>query len=643
MKRSQRIWLISGIMAMMLAGVAIIYHNPDDQYTNVYHPDTLILLTQDETVHSDRVNGWLFASQEEGLHMQAMSDHEFKEKVRAHHHYPGVILADQIHDKISLAMISLLREYFKTGGQLMLVYSAATIDEAGNYFEQQAPFSDLIGTPYALYSSLGRSTISWSEVGQDKMTLSQLGIPQGKYIALENPGIAAARENTFYAISGYQYGALIYPHFTTKPEPKHANTLLSTLDGQVVAKRAPYDKGAILFVNLPLTYLWINTDRLLMHAFLHYFAIDVVRLPYLSMSPSGIGGIIFDIQLPDKAAFNSLQTLLHNGFLPQGPFSIDVSAGPDTNQIGDGNGIDLNNNPQARNTLLDLARKAWDIGSLGGWIYNYFGTNINDQNRQAFEPYIQHNQETLQTVLGKPVTSYSTPLMNQPVWLRDALTQHHFTAYTTAQNTGSAPARSYINGQFDREGLWAFPIMPFGKYQEFQEFYMNHVPEAEVSTWLNETAEFTASQHTIRLIYSEAQGIENYSHALKSWFTFTGQLQQKDRFRWYTMAQIAQFLTNRQKTTWTVLERSSNKVFTASNPASLEHQAWLIKKNTCLKPIITQGTGAITEDADNWIVSAGATQSISWQCRGFSKENRPQPAFFKAGNLLSQDTPHQLI
>ena len=66
---------------------------------------------------------------------------------------------------------------------------------------------------------------------------------------------------------------------------------LKIADGQLAAGVRDFGQGRLLFVNLPLGYLKVRTDGLLMHGMLRYFATELIGLPTLSAVPEGVGGM----------------------------------------------------------------------------------------------------------------------------------------------------------------------------------------------------------------------------------------------------------------------------------------------------------------------------------------------------------------
>ena len=166
--------------------------------------------------------------------------------------------------------------------------------------------SDLVGVSYALYDKYKKNTMPLDQVWGTQQTMEELGIPPGKYIPLasesETPGwlqqvswnadpahISSERKFTF---ARYLYNDLRYPAFRTSGA-YDGTPLLESRNG-LVAGQKKHGTGDVLFVNLPLGYLKSRTDGLLLHSFLHYFAQQVLHLPYLAPVPDGTGGLVLN-------------------------------------------------------------------------------------------------------------------------------------------------------------------------------------------------------------------------------------------------------------------------------------------------------------------------------------------------------------
>ena len=172
--------------------------------------------------------------------------------------------------------------------------------------------------------------------------MKQLGVPPGKYFPFSAPS-AALENTTSTQLRRYQYGNLEYPSFVTSGD--YAGQVLLRSSAGVVAGFHRYQNGSVLFVNLPLGYLKGNTDGLPLHTFLHNFAVQMLSLPHLLSVPDGVGGLVLNWHVDSNAAISALQAMNTWTILQQGPYSIHITAGPDTYTIGDNKGFNVLHNP----------------------------------------------------------------------------------------------------------------------------------------------------------------------------------------------------------------------------------------------------------------------------------------------------------
>src|SRR5580692_7019922 len=338
--------------------------------------DRLLLLVPDGiSFSSPKVTMWLDAGSEEGLHVVPVHDSDFLRPFWGESKCAGVILPDSIHQQASDLFIADLHRFVADGGKLLLVYDAGTFSLNGTYASGSSRLSDLVGVNYALYSQLGDKTIQWSKVTSTNAIVSQLEIPPGKYHPFHAPAAAPALKGgapipaggTFEVeLRRYKYGDLQYPSFVTSGS--YSGEVLFQSSNGLVAGEQSYQKGSVLFVNLPLGYLKGSTDGLLLHAFLKYFASHALSLPYLMPVPDGVGGLVLNWHIDSNAAIKPLQKMSSWTLMKQGPYSIHITAGPDASKPGDGRGFDVDHNPISQGLIRNFTALGYDVGSHGGWI-----------------------------------------------------------------------------------------------------------------------------------------------------------------------------------------------------------------------------------------------------------------------------------
>jgi hypothetical protein len=569
--------------------------------------DRVLLLVPNGTDFSDpRVTVWLDAADEQGLHLVPIHDSSFLRPLFGKPRCAGIILPDSIHLQASDLLVSAIREYVTAGGKLMLVYDAGTKSQEGYYSADESRLSDLAGVKYALYNSLRDAMIQSANVSGTIPTMNRLGVPPGKYFPLSDPSAknAATGDSTFEVeLRRYKYGDLEYPSFITSGS--YAGQVLLRSRAAIVAGVHPFQKGSVLFVNVPLGYLDGNTDGLPLHAFLKYFATQVLSVPYLMSVPDGVGGLVLNWHVDSNAAIKALQKMEMWNILNQGPYSIDITAGPDTYAFGDHQGFDVLHNAVSQNLVREYVRLGNEIGSHGGWIHNYFGEHVDTDDPKDMEKFLELNKDALEQVAGKPVREYSAPVGNQPQWVTQWLEKHHFVGYYFTGDTGLGPTQGYRRGERVGQTIWAFPILHLDRAASFEEMSTEGYSRSTAKEWLEAATEFTVSQRQVRLIYFHPPGILPYEQVVRDWLKKTAHLRAEGSFRWYTMTEIGDFMNSRKQLRWRLTEHNQHATLEAVHPQNLSHQTWSLPVAKFSRPTVVQGSANILECDSGWLVIAG--------------------------------------
>jgi hypothetical protein len=322
--------------------------------------------------------------------------------------------------------------------------------------------------------------------------------------------------------------------------------------------------------------------------------VQMVGLPYLSSVPDGVGGLIFNWHIDAKSSLRPLKVLAESGVFDRGKFSVDITAGPDVDAFGDHKGLDVEHDPETQKWIHYLASHGQVIGSHGGWIHNYFGYHVNDNNESEFETYLAMNKKALERVVGTRITEYSAPVGNHPAWVTRWLERNGFAAYYFTGDAGLGPTRVFRDNERDESEIWAFPVLHMGKEASLEEMGFENVPISAVRAWLLSVTEFTVRNHTARLIYTHPYGAEKFFDTLRTWLDDAGTLERRGEFRWYTMPGLAAFLNDRDSVHWDLARVSGNKVILrASHPQSLAHQTWTFPQNVYSNPRVVEGDATV--------------------------------------------------
>jgi hypothetical protein len=587
--------------------------------------DRLLLLVPDGISFSDpKVTMWLDAGSEEGLHVIPVHDSEFLRPLWGESQCAGVILPDSIHQQASDLFVATLHRFVADGGNLMLVYDAGTFSLNGVYAPGRSRLSDLAGVDYALYDKLGGKTIQWSKVTSTNAIVSKLEIPPGKYYPFhtddstpKNGQPLPPDRNFDVELRRYKYGDLQYPSFVTSGN--FAGEVLFRSSNGLVAGQHSYRKGSVLFVNLPLGYLKGNTDGLMLHVFLKYFASHAVSLPYLMAVPDGVGGLVLNWHIDSNAAIKPLQEMSSWTLLQQGPYSIHITAGPDAGRVGDRKGFDADHNSVSQDLIRKYESLGYEIGSHGGWIHDYFSAHVETDNPKDLEQFLALNKDSLERVTGKPVEEYSAPNGNQPPWVTHWLEAHGFVAYYFTGDTGMGPTQGYRNGEREARNVWAFPILHLDRAAGFEEFMTEGYSDAEVARWLAAVTDFTTDQHSVRLMYFHPPGILPYHDLVDRWVEQTARLKADGRFRWYTMTELADFLNDRKQVKWKMSDNGGLITVEATHPRSLDHETWSIPATRFAQPKIVEGSAKVVRDNDAWMIIAGEGRNLRFETEMLNK------------------------
>ena len=569
----------------------------------------IVLLVQDKTAMDHPVtHAWIDAAREEGFSLVVMTDDEFMRFSGNRRAVAGVIVPDTVHRRASDLLIQLLESYVSAGGKIFLTFDAGLMDaHNGTYVGEQSRFSRLAGVRYGMYKSLREKSIGLGPVYGSRQSEAQLGFQPGrldfKYSDYPDMG----------ELSTYGYPKLNHNYFRTEANPI-AKVLLRTFENDVVVSQHPFDKGTVLFVNLPLGYLKTRTDSYLLHRLLGYFCTDVLQQPRLAPVPNAQGGLVLNVHIDSNAAPAPLLQMESAGWFDDGPFSLHVTAGPDNYRVGDGTGLNLDANPAMQSFFKRQVARGHEVGSHGGWAHNLFGESANENNRAEFEPYLMLNHRSVSAVLGSPARTYSAPVGNHPVWATQWLERNGFKAYYYTGDVGLGPTRSYYEGKRPQRALWAFPLSNYLKIATFEELETSAKPLSggDIGLFLTQLSSHVAERHVARLFYFHPPGvIDHYTKEMNGFMAEAQRLAVQGKFRWYTMERLADFMTRRETAQWHMKEGARGvRVLEASNAAGLNELSWIFPHESASRFKVLEGQASVRKEGHEWIVTAGKCTTL---------------------------------
>jgi len=143
--------------------------------------------------------------------------------------------------------------------------------------------------------------------------------------------------------------------------------------------------------------------------------------------------------------------------------------------------------------------------------------------------------------------------------------------------------------------------------------------DAEVARWLAGVTDFTADQHSVRLMYFHPPGILPYHDLVDRWVEQTARLKADGRFRWYTMTELANFLNSRKQVKWKMSDNGGLITVEATHPLTLDHQTWRIPATRFAQPKIVEGSAKVVRDNDAWMIIAGEGKDLRFETETVNK------------------------
>ncbi len=627
-------WRAAAMIIVVLGAALLLRWFSMSSETSVGLPTHLALvvpdgLAQDDDVH---VSAWRDAASETGFALTVVTASQLLQPGRVPLE-AALVLPDSFHRQMNAMLIANVQDRVRRGARLMLIYDAGLESIDGTYSPAGSRLSELAGVRYALYGQQGVGMQSEPVVHLDPGAMEALALPPGKVVHHKSGQVySSARSSSPQAeelsLATYFYGRVRYPVFSTQGQFE-GERLMHGEDQEMVAGRHRVGLGEVLFVNLPLTFLKLRTDGLLLHSFLRYFAQDIAELPQLAPMPKAQGAVIMNWHIDSGAAVPALEALDAMGAFEQGPYSTHLTAGPDVNVTGDGAGMDLPTNATIRQWVRRFAARGDEVGSHGGWIHNEFGRMVGTWPRERSSQLMEMNIAAVGEASGRPVREYSAPVGNHPLWVTRWLSDRGINSYYFTGDIGMPPTRSYQSEARGPANIWAFPVMSFGAFAAFEEAKAKGVPQADVAQWLIDVADFCARQRTVRLVYAHPPGILAYPDAFKAWLAHMSTRTRDGSLRWMTMAQYADFANRRQAVQWDI------GMFTGAQPtltrlqarhtANLAQMSWLLPARRFGEPQVRQGEAEVARDGNYWRVTAVQGRQLSLDLPTLSSTPTPLP------------------
>jgi Polysaccharide deacetylase len=571
--------------------------------------EVVLLVPDKHKLQEPLLQVWLDAAHEEGFQLSVITASEFvKRRLDADLPVRGIIWPDSIHRDAGFPLVNEVRRAVQEGAKLMLVYDAGISSTSGTIVRPNR-MSDLAGVDYALYDTLREHIAMNGRIVLRREESDLLGFTPGRMRTIGTQGFG---ENDNVAET-YLYENSRFAHLVTHGPTK--GKVLAYSGQSTVANLNTVGKGQVLFVNQALGYLKSRTDGQWLHTYFRFFMGKIVRSPQMLTTRDGIGGLVVNWHVDNKFALDYAETMDQVGFNRLGPFSIHLTVGPDTDQAGDGRGMDLANNTKMREWIKRLQAQGHEIGSHGGWIHNYFAAKIDDKSRKVDEVYVQKNVADIEQLTGQKVREYSAPSGNHPQWVTDYLEEKNIRSYYYTGNAGMGPTRSYIDLKRGQQRAWSYPVSHVGQIASFEEAVRGQQTNEAMLSWLKDLTRYTMDTRALRLFYFHPIGVSFFRNATAQWLDYSEQLKATGAFRFYTMADQTEFLDRRQLTVWNSSVQNGVTQFKISNPQSVSELTWRLPKSRFSTPKIAPqfSSGSVAQDQNDWIIRAGKTTSSQFE------------------------------
>jgi len=475
--------------------------------------------------------------------------------------FEALLVPEFINSAMTLEVAGAINSYVRDyGGQVLLVFDPAT-KTSGSTQNQTPLLADLAGVRYFMPAP----------EEQDSTYLGFWYFPSAA--KGREWGISPGKLEQDNAVSSYSYGKLKFEHSWAVNDDAQVVAFDSGEDfnNPVITEKYYESGGTAVYVNMPIGKYKLRSDDLTPRSVLRTFLIRYAKIPRLVNSPGGKGGMVLNLHICSGAYFRALMVMMMQGLFQKDiPFSIHITAGPDTYKLGDGMGFFAESKYRGK-PVLEVLRNYGEIGAHGGWIHNFFAYNLQYLPRQKAIQLINWNFSALEAVTGKKIREYSAPGGNHPFWVNSRLEELGVNAYYYAGDSGAGPTHPRFEGKYAGRKMWAFPISPYQKYASFEEMERGHVPSEEVKQWLEDLVDFSAEERTIRMVYTHPSDTRFCLSAFRAFEEKALEEMKKGRITVAPMSWFADFLNRSAQTCWQVKKQNGrNYIIDLKNPEGLK-------------------------------------------------------------------------
>jgi hypothetical protein len=566
-------------------------------------PTHLSLVLQDGWPTDDvHVQAWRDAADELGFVLEVVSASQLMRQ-GALQRDAALIVPDTIHRQMNEPLLAHLRTRVQEGARLMVVYDAGLADLQGQTSAAASRLSKLAGVRYGLPNKTGGFQQAQHDLWVPPPAVDLLQLPPGMLLRQANRTVLTTPQTTPQVserlpLASHDARSQRAPAFAT--EGRLDGQLLLGGDGNtVLASSHAVGRGAVLFVNLPLAAMKLQSQGLLLHTFMRYFAQDLAQLAQLSPLPDARGALVLNWQIDAPTELPAMAQLAKMGVLDLGKHSVHF-----------GPAAELGSNDAMREWLRRFSQREDEIGShdlvLGA--------------TPTTAPQIDANLKGVRASSGRPVREHSvhqppTPATpagpaQQPAWLAASLAQQGVSAYRSSADLGGAPTRPYVNAQRGPAQVWGFPSLGFGGATTFEQARAQEAAESEVGAWLDDVMSYCAEQRVLRVVDFHPSAAMLFPQAFERWTEHVQALVRDDRLRVTTLSSHAAFANQRLTVKWRVRFEQGRLRLQASHATSLAHMSWLLPAQGFEAPQMQEGSARVERVGPFWRVTADGVRQL---------------------------------
>ncbi len=509
--------------------------------------------------------------------------------------FAALILPEDVNRNLTAEQGRLVERYVtEAGGKALIAYDAGTLDQDGKTRSEWL-FSSVTGVKNLYHRSSGLDGVppnSGRYLGPWVIPITsplrryyEDGVLSGNTAKIH--ALPVVQEN-HYQLEGVDSTPLAYGQ-EGAPGPEAA---IMTSKGYPTGGWAVYINGR------PGSLKARGNNDFMMRAPLNYFLMDVARMPRLVASPNGKGGLVLSIHICSGVYFKDLDRIFKKEMLStEVPFSFSVTAGPDSDQPGDGKGFDAAN-PKKGLPYLAKFEQYGSVGAQGGWIHNYWAYHFSELSKDTKKKYIDDNFQVLGKLTGVPVTEYAAPGGIHSVDVNNFMAANGVQGASIPTAFCSPPTRGWFDGKKeDRFWLFGYTGTQYG--MAFENMLAGGRQPKDIENDLRSIVDTVVDRREIRLFYSHPISIATHPDMWKAVQDYVLDKVHSGSLSVRTVTQFADFLDRHQKARFSIERFQDGYRIRAESTVSMREMTFAvpIAPDTRVK----DSQGFPVEEKDGWV------------------------------------------